>query len=188
MWKVEIRKDRFVLLAHFPDSEHYFTFKRPPPLLDLFNPHHHSLVIIWREVSDALPSPSSIPSLATKTKIVFEFGNQHIYSPFLWKLGLGYIRQSPNIDIWPKFFTKYWQLTISSSGKERHPWRGGERGKVIYVTRSTLPHFHFILHTFNILHLSFTFYILFHKIDPFFIITYVHLKFNIFRCASISWC
>ena len=42
------------------------------------NSHHHSLVIIWREVSDALPSPSSITSLATKTKIVLKFGNQHI--------------------------------------------------------------------------------------------------------------
>ena len=144
-----------------------FHIQTPPPLLDFIQPthhcdthHHHSLVIIWREVSDALPSPSSITSLAPKTKIMLKFGNQH----FLWRQGLGYIRQSPNIDIWPKFFTKYWQLTISSSGKERHLWRGGERGKVIYVTRSTLPHFHFILNTFNILHLSFTSYILCHKI------------------------
>ena len=43
-----------------------------------------------------------------------------------------------------------------------------------------IPYFHVILHTFNILHLSFTFYILCHKIYPFLIITFVHLKFNIF--------
>ena len=153
------------------------------------NSHHHSLVIIWREVSDALPSPSSITSLATKTKIVFEFGNQHIYSPFLWRMGLGYIRQSPNIDIWPKFFTKYWQLTISSSGKERHLWRGGERGKVIYVTRSTLPHSHFILHTFSILHLSFTSYILCHKIypSPIFTLYFILLTFCIYLSHFIFY-
>ena len=159
MWKVEIRKDRFVLLAHFPDSEHYFTFKRP-----LHYWTYSTIASLWQSSSSltcnnlergfrcfAKPILHNKPGY--KNKNCVKIWDQH----FLWRQGLGYIRQSPNIDIWPKFFTKYWQLTISSSGKERHLWRGGERGKVIYVTRSTLPHFHFILHTFNILLLSFTF-------------------------------
>ena len=89
----------------------------PPPLLDFIQPthhcdthHHHSLVIIWREVSDALPSPSSITSLATKTKIVFEFKNQHIYSLFCedrdWVISVSHPilifdrNFSRNIDSW----------------------------------------------------------------------------------------
>ena len=190
MWKVEIRKDRFVLLAHFPDSEHYGTFKRPPntifclgliqPTRHCDNPHHHSLVIIWREVSDALPSPSSITSLATKTKIVFEFKNQHIYSLFCedrdWVISV-----SHPILIFDRNFSRNidsWQSVLLV---KKDIFGGAERGERWFMSQD-LPSLIFTSYfiSLTILHLSFTFHILCHKIYPFLIITFVHLKFNIF--------
>ena len=146
------------------------------------NHHHHSLVIIWREVSDALPSPSSITSLATKTKIVFEFKNQHIYSLFCedrdWVISV-----SHPILIFDRNFSRNidsWQSVLLV---KKDIFGGAERGERWFMSQD-LPSLiftsYFILLVFCIYLSHFIFYVT--RSTPF------SLSLSSIRSSTFSLC